>query len=112
MTTEIEKNEGDGEITLVVSIMSASDDQIASVKSEPISLKKGERAKMGLAIRSIPLNTGDYSVKAILRSPNEKECCPAAEYPLKFKSPVLIPGTVVLESKWTRLAAGEESAKE
>lgn len=112
VTTEIEKNGADGEITLVVSLMSADDDQIASVRSEPISLKKGERAKMRLAIRSIPLNTGDYSVKAILRNPKEKECCPAAEYPIKFKSPVLIPGTVVLESKWTRLAAREGSAGE
>lgn len=100
VTAEIEKKESDGELILSISIINSSDTTATSAETEPIALKAGEKRKITLDIRSIPLNIGNYTIKASVRNALGKESCPSKEYPIKIESSRKAQGAFLLDGEW------------
>ena len=76
---KIKKLQTNGKIKAEILLSTADDQLISVIDSEFITLKKDETQTLKFQIKSLPLSSGVYTIKAVLKTEEGTECCKRAE---------------------------------
>ena len=76
---KIKKLQTNGKIKAEILLSTADDQLISVIDSEFITLKKDETQTLKFQIKSLPLSSGVYTIKAVLKTEEGTECCKRTE---------------------------------
>lgn len=76
---KINKLKSEGKIKAEILLSTADDQLISVIDSEFITLKKDETQTLKFQIKSLPLSSGVYTIKAVLKTEEGTECCKRTE---------------------------------
>ena len=76
---KIKKLKSEGKIKAEILLSTADDQLISVIDSEFITLKKDETQTLKFQIKSLPLSSGVYTIKAVLKTEEGTECCKRTE---------------------------------
>ena len=82
----IKKSKENGRIKAEILFLTADEQLISVIDSGFIDLKKDEITKLNFDIKSIPLNSGVYTARAILKREDGIECCQNHELNITVKA--------------------------
>ena len=83
---KINKLKEDGKIKAELLLSTADDQLISVIDSNFITLKKDEIKTLEFNIKSLPLSSGVYTIKAVLKREDGTECCKRSELNINIQA--------------------------